>query len=330
MIISVIIPTYNKSMYLDLTLSSFINQNFNEYELIIIDDGSTDNTKDIVSSYESKLNIKYIYQQNKGRSAARNSGLREAVGKYVVFNDDDRIVHPSFLSEHLKEHMTGDNKIVIGWKHNILTFLQPGIVFRQNELVQILANNPELSKELLQGSSINLVKKEMIERFHTPEFEKYIVWNGYDNFPAIINKYGDQLEGFYFPWILGTTANLSVSRELLDSVGHFDENFIGWGMEDTDLSYRLFRAGGEMKINRMAYNFHQYHLRENPKQIAPALRKNTLYFCEKYKELACYLYYRCWNLGKIEISTANELMRFANENNNVLSELRELYSIQQS
>jgi len=87
--VSVIIPTYNCAKYLPQAIESILNQTYKDYEIIIVDDGSTDNTKEIISVYQSK--IKYIYQDNAGVSKARNTGIQNSTGMYIAFLDaDDR------------------------------------------------------------------------------------------------------------------------------------------------------------------------------------------------------------------------------------------------
>lgn len=85
---SIIIPTYNRADFLKIAVDSVLNQNFNDYELIIVDDGSTDKTKDIIINIKDKR-LKYIRQPHKGISVARNIGLRKAKGKFISFLDSD-------------------------------------------------------------------------------------------------------------------------------------------------------------------------------------------------------------------------------------------------
>ena len=88
--ISVIIPAYNVGQYIDKCLDSVINQTFEDIEIICIDDGSTDNTLDIIKSYAKDDNrIKFIHQENRGLSASRNVGLNNSKGKYICFLDSD-------------------------------------------------------------------------------------------------------------------------------------------------------------------------------------------------------------------------------------------------
>jgi len=83
-----------------LAIESVLNQTYKDWELIIVDDGSTDNTKDLIDEFIEKDNrIQYLYQKNKERSAARNNGIKEAKGSWLCFLDSDDIYHSSHLHE---------------------------------------------------------------------------------------------------------------------------------------------------------------------------------------------------------------------------------------
>lgn len=89
--VSVIIPTYNCSKYISEAIDSVLAQTYKEFEIIIIDDGSTDETKGIVQEYlvSHRLKIKYIFQENQGLACARNAGIKNATGKYLALLDAD-------------------------------------------------------------------------------------------------------------------------------------------------------------------------------------------------------------------------------------------------
>jgi len=93
---SVITPTYNRAELIGKTIDSVLKQEFEDFELIVIDDGSTDNTKSIVEAY-SDPRIIYYYQQNGERGKARNTGVRKAKGDYVFFLDSDDLIYPNHL-----------------------------------------------------------------------------------------------------------------------------------------------------------------------------------------------------------------------------------------
>lgn len=98
--VSIIIPTYNRALLLKKAIESVLKQTFKDYEIIVVDDGSTDNTREIVHSY-SLPKIKYIYQENKGRSNARNKALKIAKGQYIAYLDSDDMFLPDKLERQI-------------------------------------------------------------------------------------------------------------------------------------------------------------------------------------------------------------------------------------
>lgn len=94
---SVIIPSYNRAHLIAATIRSVLSQSFIDWELILIDDGSSDNTKEVVESFADSR-IKYFYQENAERCVARNNGITQAAGQFICFLDSDDI----WLPEHLQ------------------------------------------------------------------------------------------------------------------------------------------------------------------------------------------------------------------------------------
>ena len=123
--VSVIIPTYNRSYFIKDAVESVLNQTYQDFELIVIDDGSTDKTKEVLASYEDKL--RYIYQDNQGRSAARNHGIKLARGEYIAFLDSDDIWFPDKLARQVPilESAPPDIILVHGYKYMVDNNLQP-------------------------------------------------------------------------------------------------------------------------------------------------------------------------------------------------------------
>ena len=101
--ITVIIPAYNCEKYIPEAIDSVLKQTYQDFELIIVDDGSTDNTREIVKEYIGKNpnKIRYFYQENKGVSSARNKGIEESKGEFCAFLDDDDYFLPEFLEKCL-------------------------------------------------------------------------------------------------------------------------------------------------------------------------------------------------------------------------------------
>ena len=95
--ISIVIPTYNRAKSLPIAIDSVISQNNTNWELIIVDDGSIDDTKEIVKGYLIDPRIRYYYQGNEGVSSARNVGVDISNGLYVIFLDSDDYFYPNLL-----------------------------------------------------------------------------------------------------------------------------------------------------------------------------------------------------------------------------------------
>ena len=113
-LVSVILPVYNKIKYLPTTLPSLLSQTYRDFELIAVDDGSTDGSGDFLDRLaKTDSRVKVIRQPNAGVSAARNAALDRASGDYVVFADADDTVCPDWLEVLTKEAETSGADIVV-------------------------------------------------------------------------------------------------------------------------------------------------------------------------------------------------------------------------
>ncbi len=110
-LISVIIPTYNRASLIKRSAESVLNQTYTNLELIIVDDGSTDNTKEVIDSINDERVI-YVKQENKGCCAARNNGINLARGKYIAFQDSDDVWHTNKLEKQIKALAENNTDIV--------------------------------------------------------------------------------------------------------------------------------------------------------------------------------------------------------------------------
>ncbi len=97
-LISVIVPAYNVGLYIERCVESLLAQTYGNYELIIVNDGSTDNTWEILQKYKNESRINLITQENGGLSAARNTGISAATGSYLTFVDSDDWVDENYLA----------------------------------------------------------------------------------------------------------------------------------------------------------------------------------------------------------------------------------------
>ena len=119
MLVSVIIPVYNVESYLEEALDSVLNQSYDNLEIIIIDDGSTDSSGQICDNYEKKDERVYvIHQEHRGLSAARNTGLDIMTGEAVAFLDSDDAFNQDFIKV-LADIMEKENVDVVVCNHTV-------------------------------------------------------------------------------------------------------------------------------------------------------------------------------------------------------------------
>ena len=110
--VSVIVPVYNAGKFLEYTLNAVKKQTLTNIEIICVNDGSTDNSADILQAFSKRdKRFKIFSQPNQGGSAARNRGLEEASGKYIAFLDNDDIYHPRYLEILLANLQKTDSDI---------------------------------------------------------------------------------------------------------------------------------------------------------------------------------------------------------------------------
>lgn len=121
--VSVIIPSYNTAAYIGQALDSVLNQTYDNYEIIVVDDGSTDNTYEIIQNYRPL--ITYHYQENQGLPGARNTGIRIATGEYISLLDADDV----FLPHHL------ENSVKYLEAHKNLGFIFADVIFFNNDTI---------------------------------------------------------------------------------------------------------------------------------------------------------------------------------------------------
>lgn len=112
--LSVVVPTYNRSEVLRVCLASLARQtlSLDQFEVLVVDDGSTDDTESVVRGFQGTLSVRYLRQpHNRGRAAARNRGIREATGDVVVFVDSDVFPVPGFLAAHRSIHLASPRAV---------------------------------------------------------------------------------------------------------------------------------------------------------------------------------------------------------------------------
>lgn len=182
----IIVPAFNVEQYIDDCINSLLSQKTNyTYEIVIVNDGSTDNTGEVLSKYSDKDNIRIITQENKGVSVARNAALEHITGKYIMFVDSD---------DELKENAVS-GLLDVAFKNN--ADIVEGSIIRFNGEEEFdpdlheNTNNSEDPALLLFGYPVcKVCKAELFENIHFPEgyiYEDSIIW--YCIYPKSAKKY---------------------------------------------------------------------------------------------------------------------------------------------
>ncbi len=123
-VVSIVIPIYNGEKYIDSCMDSLLNQTYSELELIMVNDGSKDGSAAMCDAYAKKdSRVKVHHQENKGLSAARNAGIRQATGKYVIFFDVDDTVEKTVIEDNvtLAEQNGADVTMFCFWYYDVDT-----------------------------------------------------------------------------------------------------------------------------------------------------------------------------------------------------------------
>ena len=247
--ISVIIPTYNRSATLCKCLDALTRQTFpaDQFEVIVCDDGSTDGTGQWIKTYHAPYRLVYLQQPNRGPGAARNMGLHQSVGEYILFLNDDAILEPSSLAVHHSVHLKyKEEKNVILGRFPLLP------QYTQTPLGYLLENS-----ELLFG---------------------YHKWND-----GIIESLlpGQLLTHDWF-----YTCNISLSRQALFEVGLFDEDFTGPAAEDIEIGFRLAKKGYKVRFEPQSIAWHDHqHSPEDFCKVHRTRGQGRVTLCLKHPEL---------------------------------------------
>ena len=146
--ISVIIPTYNREKLISRSIQSILNQTYKNFEIIVIDDGSTDNTSIVINNIKDER-IKYIkLESNKGASYARNVGIERATGDYITFQDSDDIYHYDKIEKQINNIIKNKSDF---------DFCKINVILENKQIV--IFPNSYQEKEILKGNTYNELLK---------------------------------------------------------------------------------------------------------------------------------------------------------------------------
>ncbi|SEG71446.1 glycosyltransferase family 2 protein [Paenibacillus sp. UNC499MF] len=238
--VSFVIPTYNSGEFMAeglRYLAAQHNESRTEFEVIVVDDGSADDTAELVEAARESLDhLIYLYiprDEHSGRSRTRNRGIQAATGDILCFLDAGILVPPDYL-----------DTVVARFRE------RPDLVL----LHMVLGLNADPDRDdttvVHKLSPLNL-REEAAKLSVSP------VWQ--DSRYQALRMLRDNLDLLAAPWEMGLGGAMSVSASRVREVGGYDDTFRGWGSEDIDFAYRLYRAGCSFRSERHAFVLHLPH-----------------------------------------------------------------------
>lgn len=257
--ISVIVSTYNWPQALRLVLSSLAEQTYRDFEIVVADDGSREETRMAIEDFaaRSSVRIQHLWQEDEGFRKARilNAAIRACEAPYIIFLDGDCIVQPDFLTRHLAlsqpNHLVTGSRILLGQGLSAklcATNIWDYAAFRRKALAYRL------------GGAISKIAP-LFARLPNSSLRDY--------------------RGFVWRRIKG--CNLACWKDDVLAVGGFNENMAGWGHEDAELVFRLQHQGIVRRSGTWATEvLHLWH-REPDKSNAEKNRQLMLAVMEEYR-----------------------------------------------
>jgi GT2 family glycosyltransferase len=250
--IDVVIPSYNAGHHARRLLHCLAHNEVapgDSVEVILVDDGSTDGTGDLIDGVELPFPLTYLYRPRtaeSGRAAARNAGIAKGSGDLVLMADADQVVVPGFIAAHASYHKLSDDLVVVGPRG-----------------------------DLAEGD----YDDERLALEYTPEALPEVIRGDFRQ-EHIFGEFSENFNQLSTAWHHTFSCNLSVRREHLEAIGGFDTGFTGWGLEDSELAYRLRRRGLSFAYHRGASAYHQPRVLSD-KELAD-WRRNLAYFIAKH------------------------------------------------
>lgn len=277
-LLSIVIITYNKLAYLRAVLRGLERQSEkHNQEIIIVNDGSTDDTKAFLDRKESKLDYRHIHLSNSGSSVARNTGIAMAQGEYILFLDNDIILEDSFVCHLRKSIIRYPNRIHSG-KLRLIPLECVPAVFEMNEQQDVRYYFNYLERV----SYLDAIYGSLQVAYQRKDDHPLACW-----------------------WALATGGNMCFPKQVIQQVGVFDEVFKTWGPEDIDLCYRAFRENYLLKYNADCRLYHLDHPR-NKNMIKEYMAKNVAQIYKKYKSKDILAYLNFFN-GMISLNMFNNI-----------------------
>lgn len=291
-LVSIIIPVYNSEPYLKRCLNSVLAQSYENIEVLLIDDGATDNSSAICDKFADKDNrVKVIHQKNLGAAAARNTGLDNATGDYIMFCDSDDIVSNQWV-EHLVLPVINSNRIVMPFSSicndkkllgtNASEITKVNSYINKLDLYQTGINN------LIGYDVITVFLKSILDR-ETLRFRNQKEKADYNEDLLFVTSYLDYVDGFVYSGYMDycyLTREDSLSRAVTP---YYFEKY----EEKYKISQELISRYGNELDRKESATFYLYHFlvsykdaikKNNYTRFREITKSDTLHNCLKYAD----------------------------------------------
>jgi glycosyltransferase involved in cell wall biosynthesis len=254
--ISVIVATYNRPDALDVVLQSLEPQTDNDFEIIIADDGSDNETKSLIEKHIKKTKhlIKHVWHEDLGfrLSKIRNLAMKSATGGYLIFLDGDCAVQPDFIESHRR--LSEKGFIVTGSR-----------ILLAKEITEEICRSRSFSFSEFKRNSFGYIIKKQINKF----------------LPLFIKLPDHPLRNYKkFQWRRIKGCNLGCWKSDAILINGFDEALIGWGHEDADFVFRMHQNGINRKSGawgtEVLHLWHKMANKENAEKNAAIVRAKIL------------------------------------------------------
>ena len=312
--ISVIVPVYNVEKYLEECLDSIQNQTYSDIEVILVNDGSTDKSKEICGKYCKQDNrFQLLNQENQGLSAARNSGVAASTGEFIAFVDSDDIILPNYL-ETLMHYMREDVDIV---ESQFTISKEEFLAESYKELTILFEGNSQEAVKIFPKHVLNVNAVIKLYRRPIVEAVPYIdgvifedVYSGIGMLKYIRKMIKIDYVGYYYRVRLGSIMHREFSPKNLDIFTVCDKLIELYADREDLLPYV-----GSFLVHLATMHYHSYVKKGNPyrefynqklaeyvtltkknPELARASRLIKLYnFCPKYYNSIVFpIYYAIW------------------------------------
>lgn len=293
--LSVILPTYNRKHCIARMIDSVLKQNFTDFELIIVDDGSSDNTAEMIEEKYNDCRIKLIKKENGGVSSARNAGISVAVGEWITFVDSDDYLLDGFFEDIYQTLQQVDCEVLVygGYSVNKDGKLEDVPLFwvdRKYGEEKVIKNGKEFLKDfcLLSGNSWGCAKvfKNTLIQKHSLCFDENIHYGEDMLFDLqtywVASRVATSLEKFY----VNNGERMSLSREMLSSKQKLENLVLGYKTLEQYVDYQHYFALNFIRHSRRWMIFGYWKLdRELKNEIRLIYLQNSLQDCSLFEKM---------------------------------------------